>query len=152
MSSSESVNTYIDEKKVGTTADSTEVGSLNEIKPKRKSPFKGKSARFWVAFGMLNLTAFISAIDAVIVSSALPAITADLGGDSNQAFWTGTSFLLASTITQPLYGTFSEIFGRRSNLIIALAWFLLGSILCARSTFMGMLIGARVVISHVRFS
>ena len=114
-------------------------------KPRRKNIWGGKSGRFWIAFFMLNLTAFISALDAVIIAAALPAIASDLRGTSNQAFWSGTAFLLAATITQPLYGTFSEIFGRRSNLIASLALFLVGSILCARSTYMGMFIGSRVV-------
>lgn len=113
--------------------------------PRKRNFWAGKSGRFWAAFFTLNLTAFISALDAVIIAAALPAITADLGGNSNQAFWSGTAFLLAATITQPLYGTFSEIFGRRSNLMFALISFLVGSILCARSSSMEMLIGSRVV-------
>jgi hypothetical protein len=113
--------------------------------PRKKNIFAGKSGRFWIAFSMLTLTAFISALDAVIIAAALPAITAELKGTSNQAFWSGTSFLLASTITQPLFGTFSEIFGRRLNLMIALAWFLVGSILCSQSINMEMFIGSRVV-------
>src|SRR5277367_380029 len=116
--------------------------------PHKKNIWSGKSGRFWVAFCTLTFTAFISALDAVIIAAALPAITSDLGGNSNQAFWSGTAFLLAATITQPLYGTFSEIFGRRNNLMASLAWFLLGSILCARSTYMGMFIGSRVVCSQ----
>ena len=113
--------------------------------PRKKNPFSGKSKRFWVAYSMLILTAFISALDAVIIAAALPAITTELKGTSNQAFWSGTAFLLASTITQPLFGTFSEIFGRRINLMFSLVWFLVGSILCSRSTSMEMFIGSRVV-------
>jgi hypothetical protein len=119
--------------------------------PHKKGIWSGKSVRFWVAFFMLNLTAFISALDAVIIAAALPAITSELGGSSNQAFWSGTAFLLAATITQPLYGTFSEIFGRRNNLLVSLAFFLLGSILCARSSYMGMFIGSRVVCFMFRY-
>jgi len=113
--------------------------------PRKKNIFGGKSKRFWVAYFMLILTAFISALDAVIIAAALPAVTSELNGTSNQAFWSGTAFLLASTITQPLYGTFSEIFGRRSNLMFSLVWFMIGSILCARSNSMEMFIGSRVV-------
>jgi Major Facilitator Superfamily len=116
---------------------------------RKRNVFAGKSPRFWIAFAVLNLTAFISALDAVIIAAALPAITQELGGTSNQAFWSGTAFLLAATITQPLFGTFSEIFGRRVNLMFALIWFLVGSILCARSTYMGMFIGSRVVWSSI---
>src|SRR5580704_8811028 len=81
--------------------------------PRKRNPFAGKSTRFWIAFATLCFTAFISALDAVIIAAALPAIASELKGTSNQAFWSGTAFLLAATITQPLYGTFSEIFGRR---------------------------------------
>src|SRR5579871_1398161 len=72
-------------------------------KIRKKNVFAGKSGRFWVAYFMLNLTAFISALDAVIIAAALPAIAAELRGSSNQAFWSGTAFLLAATITQPLF-------------------------------------------------
>jgi MFS family permease len=113
--------------------------------PAKRNIFAGKSSKFWIAFATLVLTAFISALDAVIIAAALPAITSDLNGTSNQAFWSGTAFLLVSTITQPLYGTFSEIFGRRNNLLFSLAWFLVGSILCARPTSMEMFIASRVV-------
>lgn len=117
----------------------------NPDPPRKKNIFGGKSKKFWTAYAMLNLTAFISALDAVIIAAALPAITSDLGGTSNQAFWSGTAFLLACTITQPLFGTFSEIFGRRSNLMFALGWFLVGSIMCARSMNMSMFLASRVV-------
>ena len=117
---------------------------------KKKNPYSGKSKRFWTAYLTLNLTAFISALDAVIVAAALPAITAELGGSSNQAFWSGTSFLLAATITQPLFGTFSEIFGRRNNLMLALLWFFVGSIMCARSSNMDMFLASRVVCISLR--
>src|SRR5271170_3977663 len=130
------------------TPDNEKSQAESPTKPRRQNIWGGKSGRFWVAFFMLNLTAFISALDAVIIAAALPAITSDLGGNSNQAFWSGTAFLLAATITQPLYGTFSEIFGRRNNLMVSLAFFLLGSILCSRSTYMGMFIGSRVVCSQ----
>jgi hypothetical protein len=127
--------------------ESSPAPSLN--KPAAKKTFwSGKSTSFWLAFATLCLTAFISALDAVIIAAALPAITSDLGGTSNQAFWSGTAFLLAATITQPLWGTFSEIFGRRINIVISLLWFLLGSILCARSSYMGMFIGSRVVLFY----
>ena len=132
-----------------TTLDNEKPQTEPASKPRRKNPWAGKSGRFWIAFFMLNLTAFISALDAVIIAAALPAITSDLGGNSNQAFWSGTAFLLAATITQPLYGTFSEIFGRRNNLIASLIWFVVGSIMCARSTDMGIFIGSRVVYYYV---
>lgn len=113
--------------------------------PGKKRLFGGKSARFWLAFAILNLIGFISAVDAVILAVVLPNITADLHGSSNEAFWSGTAFLAAATIAQPVFGVFSEIFGRRINLQIALFFFLLGSFLCGLAPKMGMFVGARLV-------
>jgi hypothetical protein len=60
-----------------------------------------KSWRFWVSFAMLYLCAFPSAIDATILSTALPQIALDLKASSILTFWCATSFLLAKTIVQP---------------------------------------------------
>jgi hypothetical protein len=120
-----------------------------EVTPSPNAPrsvFAGKSARFWVCFSMLNLTAFVSSLDAVVVAAVLPTITADLGGTSDQAFWSGSGFLLAATITQPVFGTFSEIFGRKIMLLLALACFLMGSILCSLSFNMNAFVVSRVVL------
>ena len=56
---------------------------LDETKERKKNIWAGKSGRFWAAFATLNLTAFISALDAVIIAAALPAITSELGGSSS---------------------------------------------------------------------
>ena len=119
---------------------------------KKKNVFAGKSARFWLCFAMLNLTAFVSSLDAVVVAGVLPTITADLGGNSNQAFWSGSGFLLAATITQPLFGTFSELFGRKIMLLSALFWFFVGSILCTLSPNMNLFIASRVVYLSKNFT
>ena len=84
-------------------------------------------------------------MDSVIVAFALPEITAELGGTSSQAFWCGTGFLLAQTTMMPLYGSMSEIFGRKWVVLTALAIFFFGSILCASAQSMQWLIAARVV-------
>ena len=52
-------------------------------------------------------------MDAVIVAACLSAMAEDLGGGSVETFWIGTSFLLTQTVTIPIYGTLSDIFGRK---------------------------------------
>ncbi|KUJ17339.1 MFS general substrate transporter [Mollisia scopiformis] len=82
-------------------------------------------------------------MDSVIVAACLPAIAISLKGGSLEIFWVGTSYLLAQTIVVPVYGTFSDIFGRKSVIIFATCLFLLGSILCGCAQNMAWLIGAR---------
>lgn len=54
-----------------------------------------------------------------------------LGGSAIEAFWSGTSFLLTSTVFQPVIGSFSHIFGRKSLINVSLVFFLVGSIVAA---------------------
>jgi MFS family permease len=54
-----------------------------------------------------------------------------LRGSAIEAFWSGTSFLLCSTIFQPSFASFSHIFGRKPMILTALVFFLLGAIICA---------------------
>jgi MFS family permease len=54
-----------------------------------------------------------------------------LGGSAIEAFWSGTSFLLTSTVFQPVLGSFSHIFGRKALIYISLGFFLAGSIIPA---------------------
>ena len=54
-----------------------------------------------------------------------------LGGTAIEAFWSGTAFLLTSTVFQPVLGSFSHIFGRKSLIYVSLAFFLVGSIIPA---------------------
>ncbi|MEW2274654.1 MDR family MFS transporter [Streptomyces griseofuscus] len=85
---------------------------------------------------------FLSMLDQTIVGTALPRIIQDLGGDDLYT-WTVTAYLLASTVTVPLYGRLSDIYGRKRLLIIGMVVFLAGSALCALSQNMGELIAFR---------
>lgn len=55
----------------------------------------------------------VGAMDAVIVGACLEAISTDLNNTCVEAFWVGTSFLLAQTVTIPIYSDAGEIFGRK---------------------------------------
>ena len=54
-----------------------------------------------------------------------------LGGTAIEAFWSGTAFLLTSTVFQPVLGSFSHIFGRKALIYVSLLFFLVGCIIAA---------------------
>ena len=75
------------------------------------------------------LVMLMASLDQTIVSTALPTIVGDLGGASKLA-WVVTAYMLASTVSTPLAGKLGDLFGRKLVLQVALATFLLGSVLC----------------------
>jgi EmrB/QacA subfamily drug resistance transporter len=86
----------------------------------------------WTVFGALMLGMFLAALDQTIVSTALPTIVGDLGG-LNHLSWVVTSYLLASTVSTPLYGKFGDMFGRKPVFLAAIVIFLIGSMLSGLS-------------------
>src|SRR5579859_4781857 len=94
-----------------------------------------------VLFAVL-LGLFLSALDQNVVGTALPRIVTDLNG-SGLYTWVVTSYLLSSTITVPIYGKLSDIYGRKPLLLIGVSIFLIGSILCGQSQDMTQLIAFR---------
>jgi MFS family permease len=90
----------------------------------------------------LMLTMFLAALDQTIVATALPTIGRQFHDVSNLS-WVITAYLLASTAVAPVFGTLSDIYGRRAMIIAALSLFIAGSILCAVAPNMPVLILAR---------
>jgi MFS family permease len=90
------------------------------------------------------LPVFIGSIDQSILASALPTIGRSLGEVHNLP-WLITAFLIASTALTPLYGKFADIHGRRAAMLIGLCVYMTGSLICAASPNMLMLICGRVV-------
>jgi EmrB/QacA subfamily drug resistance transporter len=90
----------------------------------------------------LMLTMFLAALDQTIVATALPTIGRQFQDVSNLS-WVITAYLLASTAVAPVFGTLSDIYGRRAMIILALSLFVAGSILCALAPNMTVLILAR---------
>jgi EmrB/QacA subfamily drug resistance transporter len=90
----------------------------------------------------LLLGMFLAALDQTIVSTAIRRIGDDLNGQSVQA-WVTTAFLITSTITTPLYGKLSDIYGRKPFFLLAITIFILGSALCGLATNMYMLAAFR---------
>ncbi|KAG9381778.1 ProP Permease major facilitator superfamily [Pyrenophora tritici-repentis] len=105
------------------------LGDATAENVKAPSPEKFKPGwRFLAAFGSLCIITLMAALDATSISVALPVMAKALGGTAIEAFWSGTAFLLTSTVFQPILGSFSHIFGRKSLIYISLVFFLIGSI------------------------
>ncbi|KAF2754290.1 MFS general substrate transporter [Pseudovirgaria hyperparasitica] len=87
--------------------------------------------RFFAAFSSLSVITLMAALDATSLSVALSIMAKALGGTAIEAFWAGTSFLLTSTVFQPILGSLSSIFGRKPLIYVSLVLFLAGSIVAA---------------------
>ncbi len=85
--------------------------------------------RVLAIYAGLMVTLLLAALDQTIVATALPRVVSDLGGLSSYS-WVFTAYMLASTVTVPLYGKLGDIHGRRPLFLISIAIFLVGSALC----------------------
>ena len=94
--------------------------------------------------GALMLGMLLAALDQTIVATSLPTIVGDLGG-LNQLSWVVTSYLLASTVSTPLYGKLGDLYGRKSLFQLAIVIFIAGSMLAGLSQNMLELIGFRAI-------
>src|SRR5215472_8652572 len=73
-------------------------------------------------YGSILLALLPAALDQTVVGTALPRIVTDLQG-SDRYVWVVTAYLLASTVTIPLYGKFSDVYGRKVMMLIAVGLF-----------------------------
>ncbi|KAF8250950.1 MFS general substrate transporter [Wilcoxina mikolae CBS 423.85] len=85
----------------------------------------------YIIFLTMCVITLTAALDATSISVALPIMAEKLHGTAVEAFWAGTSFLLCSTVFQPPFASFSNIFGRKPVILLALAFFTVGSIIPA---------------------
>lgn len=88
---------------------------------------------------------FLSALDVTIITTALPTIARDYKASSSGYTWIGSAYLLANASATPLWGKFSDIWGRKPMLVLANIVFMIGSLVAALSQSIGMLVGARVI-------
>jgi EmrB/QacA subfamily drug resistance transporter len=95
-----------------------------------------------VILGALATGMLLAALDQTIVATALPTIVGDLGG-LNHLSWVVTAYLVASTVTTPLYGKISDLYGRKRVFQFAIVIFLIGSALSGLSQNMTELIAFR---------
>lgn len=97
-----------------------------------------------IIFGGLMLGMLLAALDQTIVSTALPTIVGELGG-LNHLAWVITAYLLATTVSTPLYGKLGDLLGRKHIFQSAIVIFLVGSVLCGLAQTMGQLIAFRAI-------
>ena len=102
------------------------------------------AARRRLVVAALMLSMALVALDSACVSTAVPQIVGELGGFSFFS-WLFSGYLLAVTVTLPIYGKLADSRGRKPVLLIGSAVFLAGSLLCAGAWSMGALIAFRVV-------
>ena len=108
--------------------------SLISLPPRRKLAI----------LGAILLTMFLASLDQTVVGTALPRIVTDLNGASLYS-WVVSAYLLSSTVTVPIYGKFSDVFGRKVMLIIGVCLFLAGSWLSGASQNMNELVAFRAI-------
>jgi multidrug resistance protein len=90
------------------------------------------------------LSTGLVAVDSTVLATAVPSIVGELGG-FHQFPWLFSAYLLGQAVTTPIYAKLSDVFGRKPILLLGIALFLLGSILCAAAWNMLALIVFRAV-------
>ncbi|WP_435010260.1 MFS transporter [Tundrisphaera lichenicola] len=110
-----------------------EIGSSKDARPGRRMV----TAALLLAMG-------VAALEQTVVSTAMPSIIAQLKGLDIYP-WVFSAYLLASTVTTPVYGKLADLWGRRRVLLFGLGLFTLGSVLSGRASTMPELIAMRVV-------
>ena len=100
--------------------------------------------RILAIYSGLMTALFLAALDQTIVATALPRVVGDLGGLS-QYSWVFTAYMLASTVTVPLYGKLGDLYGRRPLFMVAISIFLVGSALCGVAQGMTQLVVFRFI-------
>jgi EmrB/QacA subfamily drug resistance transporter len=100
--------------------------------------------RIWAIFSGLMLAMLLASLDQTIVSTALPTIVRDLGGAAHLS-WVVTAYMLASTVTTPMWGKLGDLVGRKILFLLAIVIFLIGSVLCGTAQDMVQLIIYRAI-------
>lgn len=99
------------------------------------------SHRRWILAGLMAMMT-LAAMDTTIVSTAIPQIVGDLGGLALVS-WVFSIYLVAQTVTIPVYGKLSDLYGRKPVLLAGTVLFLIGSAACSAAWNMHALIGFR---------
>ena len=103
-----------------------------------------QTTHFRATFAGLLLAMLLASLDQTIVATALPTIVRDLGG-LDQLSWVVTAYLLGATISMPLWGRASDLYGRKTLFLAAIGVFLTGSALSGAAQDLTQLIGFRAL-------
>jgi EmrB/QacA subfamily drug resistance transporter len=100
--------------------------------------------RRWAVTAGVMTGMFLAALEATVVGTAMPTVISSLGG-LNQYSWVFSAYLITSTVTVPVWGKLSDLYGRRLFYQVGIGVFLAGSVLSGMSTSMAQLIIFRAV-------
>jgi EmrB/QacA subfamily drug resistance transporter len=117
----------------------TEINQTNAAEPLEMS-----SARRWAITAGVLVGSFIAALEATVVGTAMPTVIASLGG-INHYSWVFSAYIVTSTVTVPVWGKLSDLYGRRLMYQLGIGLFLLGTLLSGFSNSMGELIIFRAI-------
>ncbi len=101
-----------------------------------------EKSRTWI-IGAALLALFLGALDALVMSAAMPTIIAELGGLHLYA-WTYTAYFLARAVSLPVFGKLSDLYSTKGLFLFSIGLFLIASIAAGLSPSMGFLVAARV--------
>lgn len=108
-----------------------------------EAPVLSRGRRIAITVGVMT-GMFIAALEATVVGTAMPTVIASLGGLSHYS-WVFSAYLVTSTVTVPVWGKLSDLYGRRLLYQIGIGIFLLGTLLSGLSTSMTQLIVFRAI-------
>ena len=120
------------------------MASLRERLAHKPPGYRYTIGRILAIYSGLMVTLLLAALDQTIVATALPRIVGELGGIT-QYSWVFTAYMLATTVTVPLYGKLGDVYGRRPLFLAAIAIFLFGSALCGAAHGMTQLVVFRAI-------
>ena len=115
-----------------------------DLSADREGPAGLPHRQILIVFSGLMLGLLLASLDQTIVATALPTIVGDLGGLTHLS-WVVTAYLLAETISTPLFGKMGDLYGRKRLFQASIVIFVVGSALSGMATSMGMLIAFRAV-------
>ena len=107
-------------------------------------PVEMSNARRWAVTAGVMTGMFIAALEATVVGTAMPTVIASLRG-INHYSWVFSAYIVTSTVTVPVWGKLSDLYGRRLMYQLAIALFLVGTLLSGISTSMTQLIIFRAI-------
>ncbi|KIV80827.1 hypothetical protein PV11_08303 [Exophiala sideris] len=100
--------------------------------------------RIFALLSVLYAALFISAVNTTIITTALPTIAKHFHSTTGYT-WVGAAYVLADTASGPVWTNFSDIWGRKIIFLVAIALFMVSSLICGLSTSMVMLIAGRAL-------
>ncbi|KAI1386774.1 MFS general substrate transporter [Hypoxylon trugodes] len=106
---------------------------------------KKRPLGFYLSFLAVNILVFLFALDTTTLAVAIPAIASELHATTLESFWAGISYLLGVVVSQPLYASVSNVFGRKPPLYVAFVFLIAGTLTFALAKNMESIVAGRVL-------